>query len=131
MQLEICGAEACIGPSNLGSRERLAYMKARESLWLNMDSLSVVTHRRNPGPSRWFSDSDDGLFWVKLGISMPNGASSGGEAVRAFQICQPMGESTWRDFAINEDLENIRVIYVCLDIQEHDLIAIFTLPDLM
>jgi len=125
VQLDFSGAEACIGPPNFGPHERLCYMKARESLWLQ--SLSGIVTRTIKGPDSYghpkLCGADEGIYWFV--------AKTSPGVVGTFQFSHCEEETPWRTFTLDGALDDIEVIHVCLAIQEYDLIAIFTLPPVL
>jgi len=136
VQLDICGAEACIGSLNFDSRERLSYMIARESLWLRMAGSHELafTRKNNRGPPARLSGSEEGgIYWYGLAYA-PGPEPELGEvtlearAVRAFQYSRNGLEASWRTFTVSENSDEFEVVHACLAVQEHDLIAVFTLP---
>ena len=126
VQLDVCGAEACLGPHSFDPRKRLSYMKTRESLWQfadpNLPALRPRT-RRDPGPFTQLMGVDEDIFWFGLGTNIPR-------VVRALQFSNKEREALWRNFVVGETSEDIKVVDTCLAVQEHNLIAILTLPPL-
>jgi len=64
LQLDIFSAEACISPPNIGSRKRLPYMIARESMWNRISRLPelALIHRRVAGSPEKFYNFDEGVL---------------------------------------------------------------------
>lgn len=135
MQLELCGAEACLGPPSFGPRERLSYMMSWESSWLQaLYNPSDLMYNMVLGPYLQFCDIHDGVF--VYGVSNPpqdDGDTSANDElcrfVRTLRLRDPAGDDSRREFVINNH-SNESIFQARLSLQEHDLIAIFTIPPL-